>query len=101
MHSSENSEQERLPKRFPVGSTYVIEGRGGEEGHLRVFSRYLVLPGGRRINLSGDFGGAGTADSRRRTRSRAESPVKGREKQRSVGGKKFLTEAGTTRQRRG
>ena len=36
-----------LPKRFPVGARYVVEGRGGEDGHLRVFSRYIVLPGGR------------------------------------------------------
>src|ERR1700675_1999861 len=40
-----------LPKRFPVGARYVVEGRGGEDGHLRVFSRYVVLPGGQRINV--------------------------------------------------
>jgi hypothetical protein len=40
-----------LPHRFPVGATYVVEGYGGEEGHLRVISRYVVLPGGRRINV--------------------------------------------------
>ncbi len=44
----------RLPKRFPVGTTYVVEGRGGEHGDLRVFSRYVVLPGGQRINLVDD-----------------------------------------------
>jgi len=47
----------RLPKRFPVGTTYVVEGRGEEDGHLRVFSRYVVLPGGRRIDVTGNFGG--------------------------------------------
>jgi hypothetical protein len=71
MHSSENSKQSRLPKRFPVGSTYVVEGRGGEAGHLRVFSRYVELPGGRRIELGGDFSGARFAGSRRRSRNRA------------------------------
>src|SRR5580700_5860706 len=25
-----------LPKRLPVGARYVVEGRGGEDGHLRV-----------------------------------------------------------------
>jgi hypothetical protein len=45
----------RLPQRFPVGATYVVEGYGGGEGNLRVISRYVVLPGGRRINVSADF----------------------------------------------
>ena len=43
-----------LPKRFPVGARYVVEGRGGEDGHLRVVSRYVVLPGGQRINVPPD-----------------------------------------------
>src|ERR1700691_2953328 len=41
----------RLPRRFPVGATYVVEGFGGAEGDLRVIARYVVLPGGRRINV--------------------------------------------------
>jgi hypothetical protein len=45
----------RLPKRFPVGATYVVEGRTGQSG-FRVFSRYVVLPSGARINVAGDFG---------------------------------------------
>ena len=49
-----------LPKRFPVGARYVVEGRGGEDGHLRVFSRYVVLPGGQRINVPSDPGQPGT-----------------------------------------
>src|SRR5258708_26486116 len=44
-----------LPKRFPVGARYVVEGRGGEDGDLRVFSRYIVLPGGQRINVPSDL----------------------------------------------
>ena len=44
-----------LPTRFPVGAKYVVEGRGGEDGQLRVFSRYVVLPGGRRIKLPADL----------------------------------------------
>jgi hypothetical protein len=46
----------RLPKRFPVGTTYVVEGRTGQNGGFRVFSRYVVLPSGARINVAGDFG---------------------------------------------
>ena len=50
-----------LPRRFPVGAKYVVEGYGGEEGSLRIIARYIVLPSGRRINVprrSSDSGGA-------------------------------------------
>jgi len=56
MQLSAGHKQNHLPKRFPVGTTYVVEGSGGELGELRVFSRYVVLPGGQRINLADDFG---------------------------------------------
>jgi hypothetical protein len=46
----------RLPKRFPVGAKYVVEGRGGEDGKFRVSSRYVALPGGQRVNIPADFG---------------------------------------------
>jgi len=36
----------RLPKRFPVGTKFVIEGRRGGEGQVHVFSRYLEFPDG-------------------------------------------------------
>jgi hypothetical protein len=45
----------RLPRRFPVGAKYVVEGYGGEEGNLRLIARYVVLPGGRRINVPTDL----------------------------------------------
>jgi hypothetical protein len=45
----------RLPDRFPIGSKYVVEGRGGGDGNLRVFSRYIVLPDGHRIDLPANF----------------------------------------------
>jgi hypothetical protein len=44
-----------LPRRFPVGAKYVVEGYGGEEGNLRVMARYVVLPSGRRINVPADL----------------------------------------------
>ena len=50
-----NRTSSRLPRRFPVGATYVVEGFGGEEGRLRVIARYVVLPGGRRINVPADL----------------------------------------------
>ncbi|MGC2080206.1 MAG: hypothetical protein WA728_30155 [Xanthobacteraceae bacterium] len=60
----------RLPKRFPVGTTFVVEGRAiaadrKNDGHLRVISRFVVLPGGRRIDLSGDSGRAAVTSARR------------------------------------
>ena len=77
MHFSASRNASRLPKRFPVGTTYVVEGRGGEDGHLRVFSRYVVLPGGQRINLGGDFGGPA---ARRARGAFAGTAVKARSK---------------------
>jgi hypothetical protein len=46
-----NYRPSQLPRRYPVGATYVVEGVGGAEGHLRIIARYIVLPGGRRINV--------------------------------------------------
>jgi hypothetical protein len=45
----------RLPRRFPVGAKYVVEGYGGDVGNLSVIARYVVLPGGRRINVPADL----------------------------------------------
>jgi len=36
----------RLPRRFPVGTRFVIEGRGG-----RIHLQYLEFPDGRHIDL--------------------------------------------------
>src|SRR3984957_14443972 len=85
-----------LPKRFPVGTTYVVEGRGGEDGHLRVYSRYVVLPSGERINLGGDFARPATprVDRRARSRSASRTPksrAATRRRSRAVGAKKIIT----------
>jgi hypothetical protein len=102
MHLSENHQSGRLPRRFPVGTIYVVEGRGGEEGHLRIFSRYVVLPGGRRINLFDDFGGDfdGPPSPRAwgRSRNRSESQAQSGRKRRTPRTKKIMAGAGTTRQ---
>ncbi len=86
----------RLPKRFPVGTTYVVEGCGGEDGQLRVFSRYVVYPGGERINVASDFGGPASPRSR--------GPGKGRSGKRaelrSGRAKKISLDGGTTRRHR-
>jgi hypothetical protein len=88
----------RLPNRFPVGTTFVVEGRtiaaNGEKGeHLRVVSRFVVLPGGRRIDLGGDTV-ALTRSRRARSRNRPSATSRS-------GSKKIVSEPGTTlRQRR-
>ena len=43
--------QPRLPSRFPVGTRYIIEGEPGIGGELRIVSRYVVMPSGRRYDL--------------------------------------------------
>jgi hypothetical protein len=85
-----------LPKRFPVGARYVVEGRGDEDGRLRVFSRYVVLPGGLRINVPYDLSKIAAPSlhalrgKRRGTRARRPG----------VTAKKIMRDAGTTRQHR-
>jgi hypothetical protein len=53
-----------LPSRFPVGTRYVVEGRGGGQGRLRIHLRYLEFPDGRHVELP--------VDVARRTRSRRQ-----------------------------
>ena len=85
----------RLPRRFPVGATYVIEGYGTQEGDLRVIARYVVLPGGRRINVPADLSRS-TASPRARAFHRAGNPEQSRAKSRSErGGKKIVARRGT------
>jgi hypothetical protein len=36
----------KLPRRFPVGTKFVIEGRRGEKGKVQVVSRFLEFPDG-------------------------------------------------------
>ncbi len=88
----------RLPRRFPVGTTFVIEGRtvAGDDDNdrqLQVFSRFVVLPGGRRIDLGPVSGGSSRV---RRTRSRTPQTPQTPQRRRSSGSKKIVTGAGTT-----
>jgi hypothetical protein len=63
-----SSHVDRLPSRFPVGTRYVIEGRGGAEGRLRIQARYLEFPDGRHVDLPTDP--AARARARRPRRNR-------------------------------
>jgi hypothetical protein len=53
MPSPKQRQLRTLPKSFPVGTVYVVEGRSGQSGRLRVSSRYLIIPGGGRIDFVG------------------------------------------------
>jgi hypothetical protein len=85
-----------LPKRFPVGARYVVEGRGGEDGHLRVVSRYVVLPGGPRINVPSDPGQTPGLSAHAPRHKRA----RGRARPSRMAAKKIIGSAGTTPQHR-
>jgi hypothetical protein len=66
-----SSQAVRLPKEFPVGTRYVIEGRAG---HIQ--SRYLEFPDGRHVELPADL-----AD---RARSRAQTARRNRTRRRAA-----------------
>ena len=53
MALSKSRLEARLPREFPVGAKYIVEGYGGADGQLRVTTRYVLLPGGQRFNVSG------------------------------------------------
>ncbi len=61
----------RLPSRFPVGTRYVIEGRGG-----RIRLRYLEFPDGRKVDLPADLA------ARSKTRSGGRKLQNGRNRPR-------------------
>jgi len=84
----------RLPERLPVGATYVLEGFGGEEGNFRVIARYIVLPGGHRINVPADLSSplAPRAAAFRRRASTKKSQPKTRA---ASGSKKITARRGT------
>lgn len=100
MHLSGSHNPRDLPKKFPIGTTYVVEGRGGEAGALQVYSRYVVLPGGQRINLGDDAKATPAASPRmRRPRGARSGSPNGRNSpvQRA---KKITAMAGTPRRGR-
>jgi len=44
----------RIPKRVPVGTKYVVEGKGQGDGRVQIYSRYLIFPDGRMFDLPSD-----------------------------------------------
>jgi hypothetical protein len=59
----------RLPSRFPIGTRYVIEGRGG-----RIRLRYLEFPDGRKVDLPADLAARTKSRTVAQTRSKSRSP---------------------------
>jgi len=83
-----------LPRRFPVGAKYVVEGSRGEVENMRVIARYVLLPDGRRINVPADLSRLSSprALAFRRNSNPKRSQAKGRSE--SVG-KKNAARRGT------
>jgi hypothetical protein len=106
MRSTKHGQPSVLPKYFPVGTVYVVEGRAGENGRLRVSSRYLVMPGAGRIDLASRSDRAAQSDRVRSVRVHGHGPlgssgarrarVAGTGRKKSAGeAKKFVVVAGT------
>ncbi len=64
--------QPRLPARFPVGTRYIVEGKPGKGGELRIISRYVVMPNGVRYDLMTPERVRKPADLVRKERDRPE-----------------------------
>lgn len=68
-----------LPRRFPVGTKFVIEGQSRGEGQVRVSKRYLEFPDGTFMRLPVHPAGREAARQRpprKEARARAKSSVK-------------------------
>jgi hypothetical protein len=86
----------RLPKSFPVGAVYVVEGKGGDYGQLSVSARYVIMPGGQRIDVAAKPPEVAAAPVRRRLRLVSSGrPAAARPKRFSRRTKKFVVATGT------
>jgi hypothetical protein len=94
----------RLPKTFPIGAVYVVEGTGGGRGRLRISARYVIMPGGRRIEVPAKAPEATAVSSARARWRRLRLVGSGRPAERpkefSHGPKKIAVASGTMRQER-
>jgi hypothetical protein len=98
MRAATEPRSNRLPKSFPVGAVYVVEGSGGDCGQLDVSARYVIMPGGQRIDVAARPPEATSV--RRRLRLVSSGRPTPRSKGFSGRAKKFLVAAGTTAQPR-
>jgi hypothetical protein len=98
MRLPSNRQLNHLPRSFPVGAVYVVEGRGGQYGHLRVSSRYVIMPGGQRVDVPASFGRTSRTRGLRRRHPVSLSQTDNRPQSRTeTSVKKFAVVGGTTR----
>jgi hypothetical protein len=97
MRAATEPRRNRLPKSFPVGAVYVVEGKCGERGRLDVSARYVVLPGGKRIDVAAKRRETTAAPDRRHLRLVSSGRPATRPKEFSYRTKKISAAAGTTR----
>ncbi len=64
-----------LPARLPAGTRYVIEGRPGKAGKMRIVSRQLILPNGKLFDLKGESFDRPARPSRRKHAARRAGQV--------------------------
>jgi hypothetical protein len=99
MSLSTEHEMPQLPKRLPAGSVYVVEGRVGRHGNLRVSSRYLVMPSGEKVKFPMELAAKHPVGAGSRRLFGRDSRPSSRTKEFSRGTKKFAVLRGTRRQR--
>jgi hypothetical protein len=96
MHSPTGRKSGRLPRSFPVGAVYVVEGQGGQHGHLRISARYLVFPGGQRVDVFPKLARTDRPGFWRRRRAPAvRQPHNPAQRRGQAGAKKFAFAGGT------
>ena len=87
----------QLPKRLPAGSVYVVEGRVGRHGNLRVSSRYLVMPSGEKVKIPMELAAKQPVRTSSRRPFGRDSHQSSRSEEFSRGTKKFAVVRGTRR----
>ena len=95
MQSRTIRQSARLPRSFPVGAVYVVEGRGGQYGHLRISARYLIMPSGQRVDVLSRFGRLDHVRTRRREPQTRQPHIHAAGRT-VAGAKKFALVGGTT-----
>jgi hypothetical protein len=96
MRAATERRSNRLPKSFPVGAVYVVEGTGGDHGRLSVSARYVIMPGGTRIDITAKPREATAPAVRRRLRLVSSGRPAAGPKEFSGRPKKFLVATGTS-----
>jgi len=65
-----------LPGRLPDGTRYVIEGRRGKNGRLKIVSRQVILPSGEQFDVEAPPPVKKAAKTAAKSASKAPSAVR-------------------------